>query len=174
LGVIQIVVGDLRFAARLETERAPKTVARFRTLLPLATKLIQARWSGEAGWIPFGDLDLDLGYENQTSYPAPGQLLLYPGGLSETEILFPFGPTVFASKAGAPTNPDWYQNLKAHPDVTFEIGDETIDAVTSEATGEERDRLFRSQAALSPQFGEYEKKAGRVIPVMVLTPAQSG
>ncbi|HEY8624955.1 MAG TPA: nitroreductase family deazaflavin-dependent oxidoreductase [Solirubrobacteraceae bacterium] len=81
---------------------------------------------------------------------------------------------VFASKAGAPTNPDWYHNLKAHPDVTFEIGDETIDAVTSEATGEERDRLFRSQAALSPQFGEYEKKAGRVIPVMVLTPAQSG
>jgi hypothetical protein len=69
-------------------------------MLPLATKLIQARWSGEAGWIPFGDLDLDLGYENQTSYPAPGQLLLYPGGLSETEILFPFGPTVFASKAG--------------------------------------------------------------------------
>ena len=98
--MIEIIVGDLRFAARLETELAPKTVARFRKLLPLATKLIQARWSGEAGWIPFGDLDLDLGYENQTSYPAPGHLLLYPGGLSETEILFPFGATVFASKAG--------------------------------------------------------------------------
>ena len=98
--MIQIVVADLRFAARLETERAPKTCARFRGLLPLATKLIQARWSGEAGWIPFGDLDLDLGYENQTSYPAPGQLLLYPGGLSETEILFPYGSTMFASKAG--------------------------------------------------------------------------
>jgi hypothetical protein len=98
--LIRIVVADLRFAARLETERAPKISARFRALLPLATKIIQARWSGEAGWIAFGDLDLDLGHENHTSYPAPGQLLLYPGGLSETDILFPYGPTVFASKAG--------------------------------------------------------------------------
>ena len=69
-------------------------------MLPLKTRIIQARWSGEAGWIPFGELALDLGYENPTSYPAPGQLLLYPGGLSETEILFPYGPTVFASKMG--------------------------------------------------------------------------
>lgn len=69
-------------------------------MLPLKAKIIQARWSGEAGWIPFGDLDLGLGYENQTSYPAPGHLLLYPGGLSETEILFPYGSTMFASKAG--------------------------------------------------------------------------
>lgn len=86
--------------ARLETERAPKTSARFRGMLPLETKIIQARWSGEAGWIPFGDLDLDLDYENHTSYPAPGHLLLYPGGISETEILFPYGSTRFASKAG--------------------------------------------------------------------------
>jgi Protein of unknown function (DUF3830) len=98
--MIEITVGDLRFLARLETERAPKTSARFRAMLPLKTKIIQARWSGEAGWIPFGDLDLDLGYENHTSYPAPGHLLLYPGGLSETEILFPYGSTMFASKAG--------------------------------------------------------------------------
>jgi hypothetical protein len=98
--VIQIVAGGLRFVARLELERAPRTCARFRTLLPLETRIIQARWSGEACWIPFGELDLDLGYENHTSYPAPGQLLLYPGGLSETEILFPYGSTVFASKAG--------------------------------------------------------------------------
>ena len=69
-------------------------------MLPLKTKLIQARWSGEAAWIPFGDLELDLGHENHTSYPAPGHLLLYPGGLSETEILFPYGATVFASKMG--------------------------------------------------------------------------
>jgi deazaflavin-dependent oxidoreductase (nitroreductase family) len=81
---------------------------------------------------------------------------------------------VFASKAGAPTNPDWYHNLKAHPEVTIEVGEDTIDAVASEATGGERDRLFRSQAEFSPQFAEYEKKAGRVIPVMVLTPAQAG
>jgi uncharacterized protein DUF3830 len=98
--LIEIIAGDLRFVARLEEERAPKTCARFRALLPLNTKIIQARWSGEAGWVPFGELDLDLGYENQTSYPAPGHLLLYPGGISETEILFPYGATVFASRSG--------------------------------------------------------------------------
>ena len=98
--MIEIAVGDLRFVARLETEHAPKSVATFRAMLPLRSKIIQARWSGEACWIPFGELDLDLGYENHTSYPAPGHLLLYPGGISETEILFPYGSTVFASKAG--------------------------------------------------------------------------
>ena len=98
--MIEIAVGDLRFKARLETERAPKSVATFRAMLPLRSKIIQARWSGEACWIPFGELDLDLGYENHTSYPAPGHLLLYPGGISETEILFPYGSTVFVSKAG--------------------------------------------------------------------------
>jgi hypothetical protein len=69
-------------------------------MLPLKKHLLQARWSGEAAWIPLGDLDLDLGYENHTSHPAPGSLLLYPGGISETEILFPYGATLFASKAG--------------------------------------------------------------------------
>ncbi|HEV2140094.1 MAG TPA: DUF3830 family protein [Candidatus Dormibacteraeota bacterium] len=100
MAVIDIAVGDIRFVARLETERAPRSVDRFRAMLPLTSKIIQARWSGEAGWIPFGELDLDLGYENHTSYPAPGHLLLYPGGISETEILFPYGSTVFASRAG--------------------------------------------------------------------------
>jgi hypothetical protein len=69
-------------------------------MLPLRSRIIQARWSGEAAWIPFGDLDLGLGYENHTSHPAPGELLLYPGGISETEILFPYGATLFASKMG--------------------------------------------------------------------------
>ena len=98
--MIEIVVADLRFVARLETEKAPTTVARFRAMLPLKAKILQARWSGEAAWIPFGELDLDLGYENHTSYPAPGHLLLYPGGVSETEILFPYGSTMFASRVG--------------------------------------------------------------------------
>jgi Protein of unknown function (DUF3830) len=97
---VRIVVGGLRFEARLETERAPKTCAKFSAMLPLKTRLIQARWSGEAAWIPLGDLDLGLGYENHTSHPAPGHLLLYPGGISETEILFPYGSALFASKAG--------------------------------------------------------------------------
>jgi len=97
---MRITVGDLRFEARLETEHAPKTCAKFVTMLPLESRIVQARWSGEAAWIPFGDLELGLGYENHTSYPAPGQLLLYPGGISETEILFPYGGTVFGSKMG--------------------------------------------------------------------------
>jgi hypothetical protein len=99
-GTVEISVAGMRFAARLETKLAPQTCARFVAMLPLKTRLIQARWSGEAAWIPFGDLDVSLGYENHTSHPAPGHLLLYPGGISETEILFPYGSTVFASKVG--------------------------------------------------------------------------
>ena len=78
---------------------------------------------------------------------------------------------VFASKAGAPTNPDWYHNLKANPNATIEVGTDTIDVVASEATGEERDRLYNAQAELRPQFAEYQSKTSRVIPVVVLTPA---
>ena len=99
--MIAITVGDFRFGARLEEEAAPKTCAVFRSLLPLRSKLIQARWSGESAWIPFGwEVDLGLGPENANSYPAAGEILLYPGGLSETEILFPYGATCFASKMG--------------------------------------------------------------------------
>lgn len=98
--MLEIVAGEFRFVARLETEAAPKTVAAFRGLLPLESQVIQARWSGQAAWIPFGELDVGVGPENATSYPAPGEILLYPGGVSETEILFPYGPTCFASKAG--------------------------------------------------------------------------
>jgi deazaflavin-dependent oxidoreductase (nitroreductase family) len=78
---------------------------------------------------------------------------------------------VFASKAGAPTSPDWYHNLKAHPDVSIEVGSDTLDALASEAAGEERERLFRAQATDVPTFAEYEQKTDRVIPVMILTPA---
>lgn len=98
--MLEITVGPLRFAARLEEEAAPKTCAAFRRLLPLESRIVQARWSGEAAWIPFGDLDVGVGPENATSYPAPGEILLYPGGLSETEILFPYGATSFGSKMG--------------------------------------------------------------------------
>jgi hypothetical protein len=98
--MIEISVGGLRFRARLETEKAPQTCAAFRRLLPLRAKLVQARWSGEAAWVPLGDLHAGVGHENHTSYPGAGQLLFYPGGISETEILFPYGYTCFASKAG--------------------------------------------------------------------------
>jgi hypothetical protein len=99
--VLRITVGDIELNARLEDERAPRTVAAVRGLLPLEGKLLQARWSGEAAWVPLGwELDLGLEAENATSYPGPGELLLYPGGLSEMEILFPYGATCFASKMG--------------------------------------------------------------------------
>lgn len=77
---------------------------------------------------------------------------------------------IVASKGGAPTNPAWYHNLKANPRVTVEVGDETFEA---EATvydhGPERDRLFEQQAALMPNFKEYEQHTDRVIPVAALT-----
>jgi len=99
--VLRITVGDFEFAARLEEEKAPNTVAALRGLLPLESKLVQARWSGEAAWVALGwELELGIGPENATSYPGPGELLLYPGGLSEVEILFPYGATSFASKMG--------------------------------------------------------------------------
>lgn len=77
---------------------------------------------------------------------------------------------IFASKAGAPTNPDWYHNLRAHPDVTIEVGTDTLRATAHEATGEERDRLFAAMAERSPNFAEYQRKTERVIPVIALEP----
>lgn len=98
--VIEITAGPFTFIARWETEKAPKTCAAFEKLLPFRNKIIQARWSGEAAWIPMGDLDLGLDFENHTAFPSRGQILLYPGGISETEILFPYGSTSFGCKAG--------------------------------------------------------------------------
>lgn len=97
---LHITAGPHRFAARWEDASAPKTCAALRALLPFEGRLIQARWSGEAAWVPMGDRRLGVELENQTSHPAAGQLLLYPGGASEMEILFPYGATLFASKVG--------------------------------------------------------------------------
>ena len=80
---------------------------------------------------------------------------------------------IFASKAGAPTNPDWYHNLKAHPEVAIEVGTETINVVASEASDDERERLFRAQAKRSPQFAAYQDKTDRVIPAITLTPTSA-
>ncbi|HWR69093.1 MAG TPA: DUF3830 family protein [Desulfomonilia bacterium] len=98
--ILRIRVASFEFTARMENELAPQTCLQFRSLLPYSQKLIHARWSGEACWIPLGDFRLDVGFENATSYPAPGEILFYPGGYSETEILFTYGPTCFASKLG--------------------------------------------------------------------------
>jgi hypothetical protein len=97
---ITITAGSFTFAAKFEDQAAPATCARFRSLLPYRERIIHVRWSGEACWIPLGALDLGLGFENHTSFPAPGQVLLYPGGISETEILLAYGGVRFASKVG--------------------------------------------------------------------------
>jgi deazaflavin-dependent oxidoreductase (nitroreductase family) len=76
---------------------------------------------------------------------------------------------IFASYAGSPTNPDWYRNLVANPDVTVELGDEMFPATASVVTGSKRDELYAEQAAKLPQFAEYEQKTTRKIPVVALT-----
>jgi hypothetical protein len=97
---LRIVAGPFDFQARFETELAPKTCAIFRRLLPYKQRVIHVRWSGEAVWIPLGETDMGVPAENQTSYPAPGHMILYPGGISETEILLAYGGVRFASKVG--------------------------------------------------------------------------
>ena len=96
---LAIRVGDLEFRAKWEAE-APQTVAAIRAMLPIENQLIHCRWSGESTWIPFGDLRVGVGYEHHTSHPAPGQLLIYTGEISECEILFPYGACMFSSKLG--------------------------------------------------------------------------
>ena len=98
--LLEIKAGPHLFKARFEEERAPKTCTRFRELLPFENKVIHSRWSGEAVWIPLGELDTKLPFENHTSHPSCGDILLYPGGFSETEILFAYGSSLFASKMG--------------------------------------------------------------------------
>jgi deazaflavin-dependent oxidoreductase (nitroreductase family) len=110
---------------------------------------------------------------------APMLLLHHTGAKTGTArinplVYLPDGDryVIFASKAGAPTNPDWYHNLKAHPNVQIEVGTETIGVTATEAEGEERDRLFSAQEGRMSTFADYaEKTEGRVIPVIVLEAA---
>jgi hypothetical protein len=95
-----ISTGEFEFVARFEVE-APQTVEAFLHMLPLDSKIIHVRWSGEGCWIPMGDLDAGIGAENATRYPNPGEIIFYPGGVSETELLIAYGYVAFASKAGA-------------------------------------------------------------------------
>jgi deazaflavin-dependent oxidoreductase (nitroreductase family) len=80
---------------------------------------------------------------------------------------------VFASKAGAPTNPDWYHNVLAHPEVEVEFGEDRFAAVATPVTGPERDRIWEEQKTEMPGFADYEKATDRVIPVIELRRADS-
>ena len=77
---------------------------------------------------------------------------------------------IFASKAGAPSHPSWFHNIMASPETEIEVGTEKIDVVAQELSGEERDRLYNLQVERQPQFGEYQSKTTRKIPVVALTP----
>ncbi len=97
---VKITTSSIIFIARMEEEKAPKTCEAFKRLLPFKNRIIQARWSGEAAWIPLGKLNLNVGFENHTSHPSRGDILFYPGGYSETEILLVYGSCAFSSKLG--------------------------------------------------------------------------
>jgi hypothetical protein len=92
--------GEFSFDAVLEEKAAPLTCAAFREAMPFNGQIVHVRWSGEGVWVPLGETDFGVGYENHTSHPAPGQILLYPGGISETEILLAYGGVDFSSKMG--------------------------------------------------------------------------
>ena len=98
--MLRITVGPFDYTARMEEADAPQTCAAFGKLLPYRQKIIHCRWSGESCWIPLGDFNLGVGFENHTSHPSRGDILFYPGGFSETEILFPYGSACFSSKVG--------------------------------------------------------------------------
>ena len=99
MSLIRITAGGHQFLAA-PNAAAPRTVAAFEQLLPYRQKIIHVRWSGEACWIPLGDFELQTGYENHTSHPSVGDILFYPGGFSETEILIAYGSCCFSSKMG--------------------------------------------------------------------------
>jgi len=96
---IRITAGGFTFVAEPHAD-APKTVAAFMALLPYRKKLIHVKWSGEGCWIPMGDFKLGVDYENHTSHLSVGDVLFYPGGFSETEIIFAYGSCSFSSKVG--------------------------------------------------------------------------
>ena len=95
-----VKIDKSKFDAVFEDTKSPETCDAFRKAMPFAGEVVHVRWSGEGMWIPLGNMDFKVGYEDATSYPAPGHILLYPKGKSETEILIAYGSVQFASKAG--------------------------------------------------------------------------
>ena len=97
---MKIEIDGHQFDAIFEQDKSPATCDAFRRVMPFRGNIVHVRWSGEGVWIPLGDRDFAVGYEDPTSYPAPGQILLHPQGKSETEILIAYGCVQFGSKAG--------------------------------------------------------------------------
>ncbi len=97
---LSITIGGIPFAAELLEEEAPETCRAFLRALPIRGRVIQARWSGEAAWLPMDEWGIEVPLENHTSHPSRGDLLYYPGGISEKEMLIPYGSAFFGSKVG--------------------------------------------------------------------------
>jgi hypothetical protein len=116
---VKITAGPFVFIARMQTDKAPATCTMFAGLLPFRNKVIHSRWSGEAVWIPLGEMATGLAFENHTSHGSRGDFLFYPGGFSETEILFVYGSSTFASKMG---------QLAGNHFLTVEQGSEHLEA----------------------------------------------
>ena len=97
---LRIVIGGIPFVAEILEEEAPRTCEAFLAAMPIEGRVIQARWSGEAVWFPMDDLGIDVEQENATCHPSRGDLLYYPGGFSEKEMLIPYGSVCFSSRVG--------------------------------------------------------------------------
>jgi len=97
---LKITIGGIPFIAELLERRAPETCRQMIAALPIEGMVIQARWSGEAAWLPMDEFGIEPPLENATSYPSRGDLLYYPGGVSEKEMLIPYGATCFGSRVG--------------------------------------------------------------------------
>jgi hypothetical protein len=128
---LTITAGPFTFGARFEAD-APKTVAAFKKAMPFVSQIVHVRWSGEGVWVPLGEHDFGVGYENHTSHPAPGHVILYPGGISETEILIAYGGVDFSSKMGQLagnhfiTITEGMENLRALGEMTLWKGAQPI------------------------------------------------
>lgn len=97
---VKIESGEYTFIGTLLEKEAPETCKVFKSMLPINNSFIHVRWSGEGIWIPYGDERVGLDYENHTSHPAKGEMLIYPGGISEMEIILSYGRCCFASQHG--------------------------------------------------------------------------
>ena len=134
---LKITIGDFVFKAKLHVDEAPQTCEAILNALPLKGKVIQARWSGEAVWFPMDELGIEAPQENATIHPSRGDLLYYPGGVSEKEMLIPYGSSVFGSKVG---------HLRGNHFATITEGTERLGEMGRKALWEGAQRILIEEA----------------------------
>lgn len=119
---IKITSGEYVFSAVLEEELAPNTCEIFKKMLPFTNEIIHVRWSGEGVWVPMGETRIEnLDYENHTSHPSKGEILFYPGGISEMEVMIAYGSCCFASKMGQLAG-NHFVSITDNLDKLYELG----------------------------------------------------